>query len=463
MTLVAIVGRPNTGKSTLFNRLAGARRALVDDLPGVTRDLHFATVTWHGRTFSLVDTGGISTETGDQLIERVVEQVDFAITEASAIVFLLDGRDGLTSEDEEIADRLRRTRKPVFYAVNKTESPRVRDEAADFYRLGADHLHFVSAKENLGVQDLFHAVLDAVPGELDEPLPEDDGRVRVAIVGKPNVGKSSLINRLIGSSRLIVADLPGTTRDAIDVPLEVGDRRYVFVDTAGIRRKAKVTYRLEKFSVVKALEALDRCHVAVVLGDATEWFSDQMLRITGYAIERGRAVIWAFNKIDLVEDVEAWRKELRRQIDFRLEHLAFVPIVEVSARTGRGVKKLFPLIDRVDAAHNRRIDTGPLNRIFEDAIARHSPPIVKNRPLKFYFATQPRTRPPSFVAFTNAPEAVHFSYERFLLRQIREADDFTGTPIRLEFRARKRRDFVDGGDKAERSPAKRSKGSSDKR
>lgn len=439
MFLVAIVGRPNTGKSTLFNRLAGAKRALVDSTPGVTRDLHYASVTYLGRRFQLVDSGGLSTETGDELIERVVEQVEFAVGEADAIVFLLDARAGLSPEDEEIADKLRRSQKPVFFVANKVEGDKVRNQASDFYRLGAQRLYLVSAKENLGVEDLFTDVLDPVPiGNFEE---EDEfALTRVAIVGKPNVGKSSIVNRLLGQDRLIVSDVPGTTRDAIDVPVEHGGRHYLMIDTAGIRRKAKVQHRLETYSVIKALAALDRCHLAVVVGDASEGFSDQMLRVTTYAIERGRAVIWAFNKMDLVKDLDAWRRDLRRMSDFRLEHLSFLPIIEISARTGRGFNKIFPTIERVDEAHRRRLDTGPLNRVFEVAVQKHSPPMFKNRTLKIFYATQPSARPPSFVVFVNEPTAVHFSYERYLIRQLRESDDFTGSPIRLQFRKRTRRD-----------------------
>ena len=437
MPLVAIVGRPNTGKSTLFNRLAGSKKALVDDIPGVTRDLHFARVRYAGREFDLVDTGGMALHVDDELIERVVEAVNFAIAEADAIVFLLDSRSGLTPDDQDIAERLRKTDKKVFFAVNKVEGRKQEEAAMEFYCLGMEELHLISAKEKTGVEALFKKVVATLPkDEQAEEMIEDSARTRIAVVGKPNVGKSSLVNRFIGANRLIVSDLPGTTRDAIDIPFEYKDNPYLLIDTAGIRRKAKVAYRLEKYSVVKALKSLDRCHVALVLVDATEGFSDQSLRVTSYAIERGRAVIWLFNKIDLIEDLGAWRKEIADQIDFRLRHLEYIPSLEISAKTGKGVQRIFPLIERVAAAHNRRLDTGPLNRLIERATTTHTAPIIKNRQLKFYYTTQSAVRPPTFVIFTNYPEAVHFSYKRFLTRTIRESDDFTGAPIKLIFKKR---------------------------
>ncbi len=436
--LVAIVGRPNTGKSTLFNRLAGPGKALVDDMPGVTRDLHYGVVRHAGRVFDLVDTGGLSPTVEDALIVKVAEQVDFAIEEAACIIFLMDVREGLTPDDEEIAAKLRLTEKPIFYVANKVEGSVQEQAATEFYRLGIETIHLISARENIGVSTLMDEVAALFPVSPEE---EDEGETpttRIAIVGKPNVGKSSLINRLIGSERMIVSEIPGTTRDALDVPYMYHGSQYLLIDTAGIRRKAKVEYRIEKFSVVKALQSLDRCHVALVLIDATETITDQALRVSTYAVERGRAVIWAFNKIDMVKDLREWRHEINRQIDLRLRHLTYIPRLEISAKTGKGLKTIFPMIEQVAKAHNRRVDTGPLNRLLEKATASHTPPIIKNRPLKFYYATQPTVRPPTFVIFTNAPEAVHFSYERFLLRTIRESADFTGTPIRLTFKKGKK-------------------------
>ncbi len=436
MPLVAIVGRPNTGKSTLFNRLAGSKKALVDDIPGVTRDLHYARVSFDGREFDLVDTGGMAMHVEDELIERVVEAVEFAIEEADAIIFLLDSRSGMTPDDQDIAERLRKTDKKVFYVANKVESAKQEEAAVEFYALGMEELYFISAREKYGVTALFEKVVEDFPKVEDDEYLSDSQRTRIAVVGKPNVGKSSLINRLIGSERLIVSDIPGTTRDAIDIPFEYEGNPYLLIDTAGIRRKAKVTYRLEKYSVIKALKSLDRCHVALALVDATEGFSDQTLRVTSYAIERGRAVIWLFNKIDLIEDIRAWQKNIAEQIDFRLRHLNYIPSLEISAKTGKGIHRIFPLIERVAAAHNRRLDTGPLNRLIERATSSHTPPIIKNRQLKFYYTAQSAVRPPTFVIFTNYPDAVHFSYSRFLTRTIRESADFTGVPIKLKFKKR---------------------------
>jgi GTPase len=439
MPLVAIVGRPNTGKSTLFNRLAGSKKALVDGIPGVTRDLHYARVNFCDRNFDLVDTGGMALNVEDELIERVVEAVHFAIEEADCIIFMLDARSGLTPDDRDIADLLRKTEKKVFFVANKVESPKQEQAAMEFYSMGMEELELISAREKTGVWDLFEKVVDALPeAKEDEETLDESGimRTRIAVVGKPNVGKSSLINKLVGAERLIVSDLPGTTRDAIDIPFEYGGKPYMLIDTAGIRRKAKVKYRLEKYSVIKALKSLDRCHVALALVDATEGFDDQTLRVTTYAIERGRAVIWLFNKIDLIEDITAWRKLVLDRIDFRLRHLNYVPSLEISAKTGKGIGRIFPVVERVSTAHNLRLDTGPLNRLIEAATTSHTPPIVKNRQLKFYYTTQTSVRPPTFVIFTNYPDAVHFSYERFLTRTIRESADFTGVPIRLLFKKR---------------------------
>lgn len=436
MPLIAIVGRPNTGKSTLFNRLAGSKKALVDGIPGVTRDLHYARVHAAGRDFDLVDTGGLSIPEPGELSGKVVEQVEFAIQEADAIVFLLDARDGLTPDDEDIAARLRKSGKPVFHVANKVESPRQEERAMEFYRLGPEKVYCVSARENIGVGELFSVVTQAFPKRESEE--EDSAVTRVAIVGKPNVGKSSLVNRLLGAERMIVSAQPGTTRDSIDLPFTFNDTPYLLIDTAGIRRKAKVHGRLEKFSVIKALRSLDRCHVALVMGDAREAFSDQMLRVTSEALERGRALIWLFNKIDLVEDLAGWREDIRRRRDLRLRHLSYIPCIEVSAKTGKGQKKIFPLVENVSRAHNHRIETGPLNRIIEKALQAHSPPMAGNRDLKIYYAAQTSVRPPTFVLFTNAPDAVHFSYRRYLSRVIRESGDFTGTPIRLLFKKKPR-------------------------
>jgi GTP-binding protein len=439
LPLVAIVGRPNVGKSTLFNRLAGKDRALVQELPGVTRDLHYAEVEFRGRPFTLVDTGGLSTVHTDELTAEVNAQVDLAIEAADAIILLMDGREGLTPEDQDIVDRLRKVDKPVFFAVNKIDAANQEDRTYDFYRLGVEPLYAVSAREKVGVNRLFEAVTGDFPkAERGDADAQDEQRpARVAFIGSPNVGKSSLINRILGEKRLIVSPIPGTTRDAIDAPFTLDGRAYTLIDTAGIRRKSKVSFVVEKLAVIKALQALDRADLAIVMHEATSPITDQTLRILSYAEERGRGVIFAFNKVDLRRAQRGWRREIEHDLQRRFLGLEWAPVLFLSALDGEGVDELFSTIAMVRENHVRRLQTGPLNRFLEAAVARHGPPSgAGGRPVKFYYVTQTAVRPPTFVFFTNQPGRVHFAYRRYLVNRLREFAPFEGTPIRASFRGR---------------------------
>lgn len=440
LPLVAIVGRPNVGKSTLFNRLAGKGRALVQKTPGVTRDLHYAEVVFAGKRFSLVDTGGISTVHTDELTAEVNDQIDFAIESADVICLLMDGRAGLLAEDEDIAERLRKINKPIFWVINKIDSSNLEKLTYDFYRLGVEELYPISAREKAGLMALFERITIDFPDADTEAEEEDETRpTRIAFVGSPNVGKSSLINRILGTNRLITNDLPGTTRDSIDIPFELDKQKYILIDTAGIRRKGKVTHVVEKFSVVKALQSLDRTDIAVVMHDTTMPMIDQTLRVFSYAQERGRGVILWLNKIDLMKGEESWRRKVRHDLGRRLMGLEWMPVLYGSAKTGKGIDDLFRGIAQVRENQLRRIATGPLNRILEDAVAHHSPGMAQNRETKLYYATQTGVRPPTFVIFSNHPAGVHFSYRRYLGNYFRQKADFTGTPVRLFFRKREKK------------------------
>ncbi len=431
-TLIAIVGRPNVGKSTLFNRLTRSRAALVDDQPGITRDRLYASVEREGKGFTLVDTGGFDDSEEEPLLQGVRDQVVKAIEEADRILFLVDGRDGLMPLDEKIADVLRRSRKDVFLGVNKVDGPEHEHLTADFYRLGFDRVYPVSAAHGYGLADL----LDAMTENLEEPAKEEapDDLTKVAIVGRPNVGKSSLINRIVGSERLLVSELPGTTRDSVDIHFALRGRNYVFIDTAGIRRKGRVKEKIEKFSVIKALQSLDRCHVAVVLIDASEGVTDQDAHICGYAFERGRGVILAVNKWDLVKKDPVMKKRLVDTLDRQMSFLSFAPKLHMSALTGEKVKTLFEKINLLHGQLFRRTDTNVVNKALTAMVQKNPPPKMGRGRLKFFYATQTGVMPPSFALFVNRPDLVHFTYERYLLNQFREKLALNEVPIRLKFR-----------------------------
>ncbi len=441
LPLVAIIGRPNVGKSTLFNRLAGKNKALVAPQPGVTRDLHYAPVTFRGRQFTLVDTGGLSTVHTDELTAEVNAQVDFAIEAADVIVLLMDGHEGLNPEDEDIVVKLRPVTKPIYWVVNKVDAEGQEKLAYEFYRLGVAELYTISARENYGVAALFDKITADFPKVAEAEDSQDERRpTRIAFVGAPNVGKSTMINRILGEKRLITSSIPGTTRDAIYVPFTLHDQPFELIDTAGIRRKGRVTQMVEKFAVVKALQALDDTDIAVLLHDATTPLTDQTLHVLSYAEERGRGIILVFNKVDLVKDQDAWRQAVKRDISRRMVGLDWIPIMYCSAETGKGIKKLFETIPIVRENQLRRLQTGPLNRFLEEAVAHHGAPMIGGRTLKLYYMTQASVRPPTFVIFANNPAGVHFSYRRYLVNRLRDFAPFEGTPVRLVFRSRKDKD-----------------------
>ena len=413
------MGRPNVGKSTLFNRLTRTQDALVDDVPGVTRDRHYGHAVWNDVEFMVVDTGGFADD--DEFSTEIRFQIFQAIEEADAILLVLDGKTGLSPYDRELLDQLRGFRKPVFYLVNKVDGPREESRLADFYRLGVEPLYPVSAEHRYGVGDLLDDLVKALPlPPADAVEPGEGEMIGLAVVGRPNVGKSSLINRFLGQDRLVVSPTPGTTRDAIDTVCRRGDRSYLMIDTAGIRRKGKVHQKLEKFSVIKALRSLERCDVALIVLDAGEGITDQDISIAGYAFERSCGVVLVLNKWDLAEKNGVSEKKMMEVLRVQAKFLSFAPALTVSARTGRRVNRVFQLVDEVYAQYSRRIATGELNRLLETALERNPPPLHRGRPVKFYYATQVTSQPPTVVFFVNHPEAVHFSYQRYLVNQLRE-------------------------------------------
>jgi GTP-binding protein len=435
--IIAIVGRPNVGKSTFFNRLVGQRKAIVEDEPGVTRDRNYAEASYEDHSFILIDTGGFEPTSSDRIQQQIREQVEVAIQEADLILFLMDGKEGLNPTDEEVAGYLRKVSKPVFYVVNKIDGEKQEGSVMDFYRLGVSPLYSVSAEHGRGMGDLMDEVIKVLPAGSPEAERIEEG-IRVAIVGRPNVGKSSLLNKLIGRPRAIVDSTPGTTRDTLDTPLLREGRKYVFIDTAGIRRKSKVTERVEKYSAIKALKSLERCDVALVLIDGFEGLTEQDARISQFAEESGRALILVVNKWDLVQKETRTMEEYKERIRREMKTLDYVPTLFISASTGQRVSRLFQTIDEVMTQHRKRITTGELNNWLRDALQNYPPPAFHNRPLKLLFISQVSTAPPTFVLFVNEPLGLAESYQRYLLRRLREKYGFTGTPLRLHLRKRKK-------------------------
>jgi len=436
--IVAIVGRPNVGKSTFFNRVTRTRDALVDDYPGVTRDRHYGDASWNDVEFTLVDTGGFTE--GNQFSDGIRYQVQQAIEDADLIILLLDGKEGISPFDRDMVELLRVADKPVFYAVNKIDGVEQEAHVSDFFSLGIEPLFPTSAEHRYGIYDFLDAVVAGISA-IDKNTIEDPAEdiVGLAVVGRPNVGKSSLINRILGEERHLVSDQPGTTRDAIDSIFQVDGQSYRLIDTAGIRRKGKVTHKIEKFSIIKALKSLDRCDVALIVLDAEEGITDQDISIAGYAFERGCGCIFLLNKWDLLEKDTHTVKKYLVELRMRAKFLAFAPAMTLSALTGLRVAKIFKMVDDVHHQYARRIVTGQLNRILETSMAKNPPPLHRGNPLKFYYITQVSTKPPTFVCFVNYPQAVHFSYKRFLINQIREQAGLDKTPIRILIRQREGR------------------------
>jgi len=436
--IVAIVGRPNVGKSTLFNRITHTKDALVVNFPGVTRDRHYGDARWNDIEFTLVDTGGFTE--GDDFADEIRFQVHQAIADADVIILLLDGKEGISPFDREIVDILRTVDKPVFYAVNKIDGAEQEVSLADFYQLGLETLYPLSAEHRYGVTDLLDDVIDTQAGFMTGPFEDPTREVtRLAVVGRPNVGKSSLINRILGEKRLVVSDIPGTTRDAIDSLWEMNGKSYLLVDTAGIRRKGKVHRKLEKFSIIKALRSLDRCDVALIVMDAAEGVTDQDISVAGYAFERGCGCILLLNKWDLVEKDSNTAKVYYERLRDQAKFLNFAPAMTISALTGLRVRKIFTQVDEVYEQYARRITTGQLNRFLERATEKNEPSLHRGKRIKFYYAAQTSTQPPTIVCFVNYPQAVHFSYKRYLINQLREEAGLDKTPIRIIFRQREGR------------------------
>lgn len=430
--IIAIVGRPNVGKSTLFNRLSRSRDALVDDQPGVTRDLLYAFTRWTDVPFTLVDTGGFDDSGKETLITQVKEHVVKAIEEAEKVLFMVDGRQGIMPGDQVMADLLRRSQKKTFLAVNKIDGPEHDHLVHDFHGLGLEEIYPISAAHGYGLNTLMDDVVHDLP-KFEEDK-KDDNRIRVAVLGKPNVGKSSLINRILGFERLLVSELPGTTRDSVDTLFDWQGKEYTLIDTAGVRRKSRVKEKIEKFSMIKSLKSLNRCHVAVLLLDAADGISEQDARICGYAFERGRGIVLAVNKWDLVKKDPEKKKLLDKYFERQLKFLSFAPRINLSALTGERVKKLFEEINLVYGQYVLRISTGEVNRALEEMTYEKPPSMIGRHRLKFYYATQTRIKPPTFVIFANRPEKVHFSYQRFMINQFRERFGLDSTPIKLLFR-----------------------------
>ena len=435
--IVAVVGRPNVGKSTLFNFLAGSRISIVEDTPGVTRDRVYAESEWRGRKFAMVDTGGIEPRTDDAMLQQMRSQAEIAIETADVILFMVDLKTGLTAADEDIASMLRKSGKPVVVVVNKADRPGpVPADAYEFYNLGLGEIFPVSSVHGLGVGDLLDEIYAHFPEE--KAGEEDDDVVRVAVIGKPNVGKSSLVNRMLGQERTIVSDVPGTTRDAIDTPLENSYGKYVLVDTAGLRKKSRIDDDIERYSMIRSLAAIEKADVCVIMIDAQEGVTEQDTKVAGYAHNSGKACIIVVNKWDLVEKETGTLEDYEKGIRGGFTFLQYAPVLFLSAKTGQRVNKLFELINHVYAQACLRLSTGMLNDLLAEAMAMSPPPTDKGRRLRIYYATQVGVRPPEFVFFINDRELMHFSYERYLENQFRKCFGFEGTPIRFILREREK-------------------------
>lgn len=433
--VVAIVGRPNVGKSTLFNRITRKKDALVDDFPGVTRDRHYGDAEWNDVEFSIVDTGGFAGDEEDDFSSLIRSQVHLAIDEADAVILVLDGKGGISPFDSELIDILRKVTIPVFYTVNKIDGEEKESLLYEFHHLGLDELYPISAEHGYGVPDFLDNLVPALPrSQMEKAAAEEE--ISIAVIGRPNAGKSSLINKILGEDRHLVSEHPGTTRDVIDSLCKISGKQYRLIDTAGIRRKGRVSEKLEKFSIMKALKSLDRCDVALIVIDASEGISEQDIRVAGYAHDRGCGSIFLLNKWDLVEQNQKTANLFYEELRMEAKFLSFAPVITISALTGLRVSKIFEMAETVYKQYRTHIGTGMINRIVEQAIEKNEPSLHKGKRLKFYYATQVSTKPPTFVVFTNYPEAVHFSYQRYLMNQIREQTGLDKTPIRLYFRLR---------------------------
>ncbi|MBA3028454.1 MAG: ribosome biogenesis GTPase Der [Desulfobacteraceae bacterium] len=430
--VVAVIGRPNVGKSTFFNAVTRTKDALVDDFPGVTRDRHYGDASHEGVNFTLVDTGGFSGK-DEAFSEEIRAQIFQAMEDADAVILMLDGKSGVTPFDSDMVEILRSFVKPVFYVINKIDGQGQENRHYEFYSLGVETLYSLSAEHRYGISDFLDELVKVL--KPSETLAEA-AMIKIAVVGRPNVGKSSLINRILGENRHIVSDVPGTTRDAIDSVCTVGDRKYLIIDTAGIRRKGRVSEKIEKFSIIKALRSLDRCDIALIVLDANEGITEQDASIAGYAFERGCGCILLLNKWDLLEKEKNTLKTYQEELRMATKFLSFAPILSISALTGQRVVKIFNEVNEVSEQYNAQIGTGKLNQMMNRATERTAAPMHHGQRIKFFYSTQIATKPPTFISFVNYPDAVHFSYKRYLINQIREEAGLGKTPIRLFFRSR---------------------------
>jgi GTPase len=467
--IVALVGRPNVGKSTLFNRLTKSRKALVDATPGVTRDRHYERVELEGKSFVLVDTGGIETGSKDRIAGLIQEQTWQAIEEANIILFMLDGRQGLTTEDYGVIESLRKSNKVLHYLINKVDGPEKEAELlSPFYELGIEPIWPVSSSHGYGLRDFLDHLLASLPGPATPPLEEAeteamalgamDGEatdselsdselmeeegtdtVALALIGRPNVGKSSLVNRLLGEERMMVSEIPGTTRDSVNSLLERDGRKYLLIDTAGIRRKGRVQEKIEKFSVMRALKAIEQCDINLILIDAQEGITEQDTKVIGYSLEQGRACLLLVNKWDLIREDKKQQKKIMEEVDRLTRFVGFAPVFPISALTGHGVKRLFTTLDKVYQQYSQKFSTGKINRILRAAIEAHPPSLHQGKRLKLYYTTQVGTKPPTFIVFCNYPKGVHFSYHRFLVNRFREGLGLDLSPVKIIIKERQRR------------------------
>lgn len=432
-SVVAIIGRPNVGKSTLFNRITRRKDALVDNFPGVTRDRNYGQGVWDDHHFILVDTGGFISGDDDHFAPSIRFQVEQAVMESDAVILVLDGKGGSSPFDNELIQWLRTVDRRVHYVINKIDGPEQEDRLYEFYGLGIETIHPVSAEHGYGMADFMDMLVSGLPEDDDTGEAEV---TRIAMVGRPNVGKSSLINRLVREERVVVSDQPGTTRDSVDTLCRRDGRDYRLIDTAGIRRKSKVNRKLEKFSIIKALKSMERCDVALIVLDGKQGITDQDIKVAGYAHDRGCGTIWVVNKWDLVDRQQLTPHRFERQLRDMAKYLNYAPMITISALTGLRTNRLFQLINTVYQQYTTRIGTGQINRIVNEATQRNEPSLHKGRRLKFYYTTQVTTRPPTFVSFVNYPQAVHFSYHRYLLNQLRMETKLDLIPLRLMFRQR---------------------------
>lgn len=433
--IVAIVGRPNVGKSTLFNRLAGQRISIVQDTPGVTRDRVYAGAEWLSHNFNIIDTGGIEPEREDIIVKQMRRQANIAIETADVIVFVVDGKEGLTPADHEVANMLRKSKKPVVLVVNKVDSLREEENGWEFYNLGIGDPITISASQGLGIGDMLDRIVEGFGDyKVDE---DDDEYIRIAMIGKPNVGKSSLINRLLGEERLIVSNIPGTTRDSIDSTLENDLGKFILVDTAGIRRKSKVKEEIERYSVIRTYTAIERADVCILMIDATEGITEQDEKIVGYAHELNKAIMVIVNKWDLIEKDDKTMQKYKEDLAASLKFLKYAKYLFISAKTGQRTHKVLEVAKECYDNYSKRVGTGVLNEVINRAVLMNEPPLVSLKRMKIYYATQVATKPPKFIFFVNDVNARHFSYSRYLENQLRDSFDFSGTGIQIEYRERK--------------------------